>query len=470
MAKAKGVNSNSVQKTLKDNNVKSRVELYNSRASKVGCVYLGDETVGSKDLASWKCSKGHVFQCRPNSIQRGHSCPYCNSSDIKYVLFRNNCKTVDEYGQKIAKENPNNIKYIGGFVNYITKAEWECSRNHHWKATPNNIKTGYGCPYCEGTDIEYILFREGSPTIEEYLQKIGDKVGLIYVDGYKGNHKKANWKCKKDPIHPVIAIRPNSILSRAHGCSYCNGSGMKYVLLREGCSTIEEYLNKIGGETGLVYMDGYCGIMKKANWRCKKDLTHPVVAIRPNNVSSGKAGCSYCNGNDIKYVLFRNNCKTVDEYGHKIAAENPNDIKYIGGFVDNNKTKAEWECGKGHRWKTTPNNIQQGSGCPACAKCISKKEQALFLEVQKTYPDAINNTRQLLKNTRYELDIFIPNLNKAIEFDGGRWHAFPDAIRRDTEKDVMCTEAGIALYRVKESDWDIDKDVVVKNVLEFLKA
>jgi very-short-patch-repair endonuclease len=323
--RTKGVNSNKVQKAFKDNNVKSRAELYNLYASRIGCKYLGDETIGAMDLASWKCDKGHVFEAIPSNIQKGSGCPYCNGNGMKYVLFRNNCKTLDEYGHKIALETSNGIKYIGGFVGTFKKAEWECSRNHRWKATPHNIKAGRGCPYCNSR-------------------------------------------------------------------------------------------------------------------------------------------------NDIKYVLFRNNCETLDEYGHKLALDNPNNIKYIGGFVDTNTTKAEWECGKGHRWKAVPDNIKTGTGCPKCANSFSKKENALFLEIQKTYPEAINNTRQLLKNHRYELDIYVPSLNKAIEFDGDFWHSKPDAIRRDTEKNVMCTEAGITLYRVKESDWDIDKDTVIKNVLEFLKA
>jgi very-short-patch-repair endonuclease len=324
--KRKGINSSPVQKAFKENDVKSRTELYNLRASKVGCVYLGDETIGTQVLADWKCSKGHVFQCKPNDISQGCSCPYCNSNGIKYVLLRNNCKTVDEYGHKLALENPNGIKYVGGYINNKTKAEWECGKGHKWKATPNNIKYhGRGCPYCNGI-------------------------------------------------------------------------------------------------------------------------------------------------NDIKYVLFRNNCETLDEYGHKIASESSNNIKYIGGFVGT-FIKAEWGCNRSnHRWKAKPNDIKNGNGCPKCGRCISKKEQALFLEVQKVYPEAINNTRKLLKNHRYELDIFIPNLNKAVEFDGDHWHAFPDAIRRDTEKNEQCAEAGITLHRVEESDWDKDKDAVVKNVLEFLKA
>jgi very-short-patch-repair endonuclease len=324
----KGVNSNSAQKAFRENSVKSRVELYNLRASKVGCVYLGDENVRASDFASWECSKGHRWIAKPNSIQQGQGCSYCNR--------------------------------------------------------PRGV---------------------------------------------------LSWKVQE-------TLKDNNVKSRA------------------------ELYNLYASRVGCRYLgDETVGTRDLADWECSKGH---VFQCKPNSIQQGQ-GCSYCNSNNTKYVLFRNNCKTPDEYGHKIASENSNGIKYIGGFVDTNTTKAEWECNKGHRWEATPNHIQQGRGCPKCANSFSKKEQALFLEIQKVYPEAINNTRKLLKNTRYELDIFVPSLNKAVEFDGGHWHSFPDAIRRDTEKDIQCTEAGIALYRVKESDWDTDKNAVIKNVLEFLK-
>ena len=33
----------------------------------------------------------------------------------------------------------------------------------------------------------------------------------------------------------------------------------------------------------------------------------------------------------------------------------------------NNQTKLEWICSEGHKWKTVPSSVKQGSWCPICA-------------------------------------------------------------------------------------------------------
>ena len=46
-----------------------------------------------------------------------------------------------------------------------------------------------------------------------------------------------------------------------------------------------------------------------------------------------------------------------------------------------------------------------------------------------------------------ELDIFIPELNLAIEYDGERWHS---DCAKDLEKDILCEENNINLIRIRE--------------------
>ena len=49
-----------------------------------------------------------------------------------------------------------------------------------------------------------------------------------------------------------------------------------------------------------------------------------------------------------------------------------------------------------------------------------------------------------------ELDIFLPSLNTAIEFDGLYWHSSEKSKIRDRRKDNYCKNMGIRLIRVKE--------------------
>jgi very-short-patch-repair endonuclease len=58
------------------------------------------------------------------------------------------------------------------------------------------------------------------------------------------------------------------------------------------------------------------------------------------------------------------------------------------------------------------------------------------------------NDRQAIRPL--ELDIYIPSRRVAFEYDGSMFHSEPDVIDRDAQKEAMCQEQGITLYRIKE--------------------
>ena len=75
----------------------------------------------------------------------------------------------------------------------------------------------------------------------------------------------------------------------------------------------------------------------------------------------------------------------------------------------------------------------------------------------------------------YELDIYIPSLKIAIEYDGYYWHK--NRMRKDIEKNYKCKKDGIKLYRLREglpplNDSSIDYIVQEnqKNLSKVLEA
>lgn len=74
--------------------------------------------------------------------------------------------------------------------------------------------------------------------------------------------------------------------------------------------------------------------------------------------------------------------------------------------------------------------------------------------------DIITNDRTLIPP--YELDIFIPQLSMAIEFNGDYWHGdlFPKTQKRDLEKNKKCKENKILLFTISESEWNTNQDSV----------
>lgn len=73
--------------------------------------------------------------------------------------------------------------------------------------------------------------------------------------------------------------------------------------------------------------------------------------------------------------------------------------------------------------------------------------------------EIIENDRKAIKP--YELDIYIPSKNVAIEFDGTYWHSFNAGAPKDYHlmKTRMCEEKGIRLIHIFEYEWEHKQDI-----------
>lgn len=108
----------------------------------------------------------------------------------------------------------------------------------------------------------------------------------------------------------------------------------------------------------------------------------------------------------------------------------------------------------------------------------SKAEKEIFDWICKCYnKTVIHNDRQILNGK--ELDIYIPDLCLAFEYDGRYWHADPELYKatdiidkrtaqeiwdNDKQKTDYCKELGITLIRIKEQDYLRNKN----NILYFI--
>ena len=113
-----------------------------------------------------------------------------------------------------------------------------------------------------------------------------------------------------------------------------------------------------------------------------------------------------------------------------------------------------------------------------------EKEIAIWLEKENV--NFIANDRSQIKPK--ELDFYIPSQKLAIEFQGDYWHANPkqykssDIIRlrkntlqaqeiwkKDAHKKKLCTDKGITLFTIWESEWNENPENVKIKILENLK-
>ncbi len=101
--------------------------------------------------------------------------------------------------------------------------------------------------------------------------------------------------------------------------------------------------------------------------------------------------------------------------------------------------------------------------CPVCnptQKFHSSAEKELLSFISSIYPGPIQeNTKSVIPP--YELDIFIPELSLAFEYNGLYWHSDlqkPDDYHKI--KTEMCESKGIRLVHVFEDDWNFKQEII----------
>lgn len=114
-----------------------------------------------------------------------------------------------------------------------------------------------------------------------------------------------------------------------------------------------------------------------------------------------------------------------------------------------------------------PPNKNRGPRCLICYPkhtFVSKKETEVANWIRNIYNGEIQQSVKSIIYP-YELDIYIPAKNIAIEFNGLYWHS--DIYKNHNyhqNKSMLCKEKGIRLIHILESDWDT-KEKIVKDII-----
>lgn len=107
-----------------------------------------------------------------------------------------------------------------------------------------------------------------------------------------------------------------------------------------------------------------------------------------------------------------------------------------------------------------------------CPKCyphkISEPERKIAEFLKQLNLDVQTNNRLVI--SPYELDIYIPSKNIAIEFDGLYWHSEEHGITKNyhLNKTLACEKKGIQLIHIFENEWIYKQDIVksrLKNLI-----
>jgi hypothetical protein len=114
-------------------------------------------------------------------------------------------------------------------------------------------------------------------------------------------------------------------------------------------------------------------------------------------------------------------------------------------------------------------NINLCTNCyPIGSSHISGLEQKLYEFIKNNYNnEIITSCRNIIKP--YELDIYIPELNLAFEFNGLFWHNENNIHKKyHQNKTDMCEEKGIQLIHIYEDDWLYKQNIIKSMILNKL--
>ena len=180
-----------------------------------------------------------------------------------------------------------------------------------------------------------------------------------------------------------------------------------------------------------------------------KGSGHPQKAIDKNTVN-------------LRYTTetFVKRAKIVhseDDYNYSSVA-----------YVDS-RTKVDVFCnkiganGKPHGFfQATPDNFLQGKGCPKCGNHLSYGEDEVSEFIESL---GFSVKRRIRMGSKCEIDIFIPEKQIAIEYDGLNWHN--EAHGRDKwyhfNKSLHCQEKSIRLVHIFEDEYVNNKEIVLSN-------
>lgn len=313
------------------------------------------------------------------------------------------------------------------------------------------LQSQNGCPDCGGKRL----------TTEDFIRRSIKIHGEDKFDFSETVYTKMNEKIKiKCVEHDVYFFQnPQAFMKGLNGCANCNGQSAFTLKLLKEKAVEKGIFEKF--DYSLIRNEDVKNKHSKVKIRC---IDHDEVFEQEINSHLYLAkSCPQCNRFSSRVGQKLQKMKSL------VNSENKYDYSETDFSLQYPK-KATIIC-KIHknRFKQTINGHL--SGREGCRKCdtvgVSKKEKDLANFVKSLGFEVVENDREILDGK--EIDVFIPDLNVGIEFNGLYWHSEKFKGRNfHKDKFELAKNKGVRLLQVWEDDWDNKQDVVKSHIKHVL--
>lgn len=434
-----------------------------------------DEVIATSTKKFWfSCPKeghGDYQQILASVTKTGLHCPVCENRKV-LTGYNDFATKAPKLSSIWAYDLNNGIKPTDVIYGSASSFWFRCNQGHEFQKPLYIIiesegQETMGCPYCNGSSVlqGYNDFKSKYPELAEmwdYSKNIEVPENVYYRSNsyFWFKCKKAGHEFRKMPVDLIEAQD-----KRSAGCPVCAGR-----------------ISVVGSSDYYIAEDER--MEKRKNWVVSNILNKEVL---PRFFTSDVFGEFKCDQGH----LYKRNWANIRRYGYScpvctghVLVKGFNDfetcrpdlLKYWD-YTSNNilpsectKSSSEevsWlcvKCGASFRQRINTRITTRGL-CPNCAESYSRsfaeKEIADFIA---GYVDVETN----VKVNGKELDIYIPSLKIAFEYNGLYYHS--EEKGKDKEyhflKYVACMNAGITLYAIWEDDYNFKKERVLSWIKE----
>lgn len=399
-------------------------------------------THGSSKNVRFICDKGHIYSCKVYNKCRSSKCSVCSGTRIyngynsAYSLFSEYFKDATEESISIAKSKGKSSKRVLSF---------QCPKGHEYtRSIFYQIKAKGNCPVC----IEDNPKKKESIFITHphIFSKVLDEDKEIAKELTYGSSVMVRFLCDKGCVY-LREIR--DAVRRNGKCSVCLNNAKNDTLPYTHKEIFEKVHDK--DKNKARYLTAFSA--KVITFVCENNHEY---SRRVLSETKGKGVCPVCANQ--KVITGVNDISTTHpDIFEMVHTEDKDRAKTLS---IGSKDKLRFVCDNGHISRRQVNNTVD-HGCPKCRSYYtSKVEQNLFSYVNSKFPKSFNGHNMDVSwksstghtNHCASVDIYIPELNLVIEFDGSYWHNGKES--GDKNKTLALLEIGYNVVRIREHGLD----------------
>lgn len=423
--------------------------------------------------------KPHIFESPVYSVvasydKGSNGCPYCSNKRFQKGI--NDVKTLypeiaECWDYELNADKPEDTWYkaINGRSYLICP---RCGR-HFAKDHDMFSKTGAYCGIC--TSVINRMGKTGSlfdlyPDVAEMWDNGDNDLSSDQI--LPGSNREGYFYCDgSDKLKPHKFMKSVSAVVAASkkgnkGCPVCTGFSVikginDFETMCPNVSKEWDYERNELKPSEVYYNSGKVYAFKcDKGHRFSKDLLH-----MGRSESLGYSGCPVCAGKQI--IVGENDLATLRPDVAKYWVYDKNDFKPTDVTVYSNKVAwfrcVSEGCNKEFQMRIDTRSATIGF-CPECRESKSYSDQEKELSrIIRSWGFTVLEEQHLTHDLR-SYDLYIPEKNIAIEYNGLYWHS--EKVRTDPDyhfkKVADCQKIGIELLYVWDDDYTNKKDIVLK--------